>query len=49
MIYFFYNSDVPVFVLSAYAKNQRTNISDADRNYFKRITKLLAETYGRQK
>ena len=47
IIYFFHNSSIPVFVLSAYAKSHLADISDADRNDFKRITKLLVETYGK--
>jgi len=30
----------------AYAKNERGDLSDAERNDYKRLTKILAETYG---
>ena len=46
VIYYYHNVDFPLFALSAYAKNQRADLSDADRNDFKRLTKLLIETYG---
>lgn len=49
VVYFFHNPDIPIFVLSAYAKSQRADISDADRDDFKRIAKLLVETYGKTK
>ena len=47
VIYYFHCEDVPLFALTAYAKNQRADLSDAERNDFKRLTKSLAETYGK--
>ena len=47
VIYFYHNADLPVFALTAYAKNERSELSQADRNDFRRLTKLLVETYGR--
>lgn len=47
VIYFFHSERIPLFLLSAYAKNQREDISDAERNAFRRLTKALAETYGK--
>lgn len=49
VIYFYHSTDMPLFVLAAYAKNEQTNLSQADKNSFKRITKMLAENYGRAK
>lgn len=49
VIYFYHSTDMPLFVLAAYAKNEQTNVSQADKNSFKRITKMLAENYGRAK
>ena len=49
VIYFFHSERIPLFLLSAYAKNQREDISDAERNAFRRLTKALAETYGKAK
>jgi hypothetical protein len=46
VIYYFHNEDIPIFALTAYAKNEREDLSDADRNDFKRLTKILVETYG---
>jgi len=39
---------MPLFALTAYAKNEQTDISDADRNEFRRLTGLLVETYARR-
>ena len=47
VIYFYHGVDIPLFVLTAYAKNERADLSQKDRNDFRRLTKLLAESYGR--
>ena len=49
VIYYFHNSAVPIFALTAYAKNERANLSQADRNEFRRLTTLLVERYARRK
>ena len=49
VIYFYYNADLPLFALTAYAKNERADLSGADRNDFRRLTKLLVESYSRSK
>jgi hypothetical protein len=47
VIYFFHSVNVPLFALTAYAKNERENLSQEDRNAFKRLTKILVESYRR--
>ncbi|HUB97564.1 MAG TPA: type II toxin-antitoxin system RelE/ParE family toxin [Stellaceae bacterium] len=47
VIYFFHSADLPLFALSAFAKNERADLSQKDRNDFRQMTKILAETYGR--
>jgi hypothetical protein len=47
VIYFYYNARMPVFALTAYAKNARSDLSEADRNGFRELTKLLVASYGR--
>ena len=49
IIHFFHNSRLPLFLLTAFAKNERTDISGADRNSFRELTKLLVDTYGRRR
>jgi hypothetical protein len=49
VIYFYHSADIPLFALSAYTKNERADLSQKDRNDFRQLTKLLAETYGRTK
>ena len=49
VIYFYHGADIPLFALTVYAKNERADLSQKDRNDFRRLTKLLAEAYGRTK
>ncbi len=49
IIYFFHNLDLPLFALSAFAKNQRSDLSQAEKNRLRRFTRLIVETYGRRK
>lgn len=49
VIYFYHSAAMPLFALTAYAKNDRADLSQQDRNDFRRLTKLLAATYGRTK
>lgn len=46
VIYFFHSADIPLFALTAYAKNERADLSQKDRNDFRQLTKLLVESYG---
>jgi hypothetical protein len=48
VIYFFHNPTVPLFALTAYAKNEQPDLSQEDRNDFRRLTKLLVDSYGRK-
>ena len=49
VIYFYHGAEIPLFALTAYAKNERADLTQKDRNEFRRLTRLLAETYGRTK
>jgi hypothetical protein len=49
IIHFFHSSRLPLFLLTAFAKNERADISQADRNSFRELTKLLVDTYGRRR
>ncbi len=40
---------MPIFALTAYAKNERADITKAEHNEFRRLTALLAEQYARRK
>jgi len=49
VIYFYHDADVPLFALTAYAKNDRADLSQQDRNDFKRLTAMLVEAFKRRK
>jgi hypothetical protein len=49
VIYFYYDLKMPLFLLTAYAKNERADLSQAERNDFKRLTKALIESYGKDR
>lgn len=46
VIYFYHNPKTPVFVLTAYAKNEQADISQQDRNEMRQLTSILAARYG---
>lgn len=46
VIYFYHSENVPLFALTAYAKNQRDDLTPAQRDGFKQLAKSVAETYG---
>jgi len=48
VVYFYHNAVTPLFALTAYAKNERADLSQKDRNDFRQLTKILVETYGRK-
>ena len=48
-IYFFHSVDVPLFALTAYAKNERADLSQKERNDFRKLTNELVEAYRRTK
>lgn len=45
VIYFYHSPGIPLFALTAFAKNAQADLSGADRNEFRRLTKLLVESY----
>lgn len=49
VIYFHHGADMPLFALTAYAKNQRADLSQRDRNDFKRLTAMLVRAFKERK
>ncbi|SIQ17494.1 hypothetical protein SAMN05880582_1011003 [Rhizobium sp. RU20A] len=49
MIYFYHDAGMPLFALTAYAKNERANLTQQDRNEFRQLTTLLVDTYRRKR
>lgn len=48
-IYFYHDADMPLFALTAYAKNERTDLSQQDRNDFRQLTTMLVDAFKRRK
>ena len=48
VVYYYHSNAMPIFALTAYAKNERADLSQADRNDFRRLTVLLVEQYTRR-
>lgn len=46
VIYFYHDKGMPLFLLTAYAKNVRANISPAERNAMKALTVQLVKAFG---
>jgi len=45
---YYHNERLPVFLLSAYAKNRKANLSKAERNAMKRLIPILVAGYLRK-
>ena len=48
VVYYYHSERLPVFLLAAYAKNEKANLSMAERNAMKRLVPILVEGYRRQ-
>jgi hypothetical protein len=44
VIYFFHSAELPLFALTAYAKSARADLSPADKNRFRQLTRLLVDS-----
>ncbi len=49
VIYFHHNAGMPLFALTAFAKNERSDLSQQDRNNFKQFTALLVAAFERKR
>ena len=49
IIYYFHSAEMPLFALTAFAKNEREDLSQQDRNGLRQLTKLLVDTYRRKR
>lgn len=47
VIYFYHDGLMPLFILTAFAKNQRSDVSQQERNGFKTLTSLLVDRFRR--
>jgi hypothetical protein len=49
VITFYSGEDIPVFLLNVFAKNEKTDLSQAERNQLKTVLAALANAYRRRK
>jgi hypothetical protein len=47
VIYFYQKADFPLFALTIFAKNERADLTQHDRNDLRGLTMLLVDTYRR--
>ena len=45
VVYFFHDADMPIFLLTVFAKNQQENLSQAECNALRSLTEQLVATY----
>ena len=43
MIYFYHDMDMPLYLMTAYAKSERENVSQAEINTLQKIARALVE------
>jgi hypothetical protein len=44
-IYYYHNESIPLFVLDIYAKNEKSNLSEADKRSLKRLLAQIPSQY----
>jgi hypothetical protein len=49
IIYFFHDLEMPLFLLTAYAKNERDDLSHGDYRGFQQLTRTLVDSYQRRR
>ena len=47
MIYFYHSERLPLFLLTAYAKNEQENLTEAQIKAMARIVATIIERYGK--
>lgn len=47
VIYYYHSERLPVFLLAAYAKNEKASLTQAERNAIKRLAPMLVAGYPR--
>lgn len=47
VIYYFYNDSLPLFLLAMYGKNEKANLSKAERNVMAKVVPAIVEGYAK--
>lgn len=45
IVYYFYNEEVPVFLLTLFAKNERSDLTQTERRKLAKLVKKIRESY----
>jgi len=48
IVYYYHCQDVPVFLLTVFAKNEKANLTKLERNILAKAAKAIATAYGRE-
>jgi hypothetical protein len=48
VIYYYYNESLPLFLLNVFAKNEKVNLSQAERNQMKILLPRLVSGYRKR-
>ncbi len=46
VVYYYFNETMPLFLLALFAKNEKDNLSESERNELAKLTEKLREHYG---
>lgn len=46
IVYYYCNDTLPVFLLTVFAKNEKDNLSNSDRNALAKVARAIRESYG---
>ena len=49
VIYYYRNEKLPLFLLTVYAKNQKANLTKAERNAWNNLVSILVATYVKKR
>jgi hypothetical protein len=48
VIYFYFNENMPLFLLTVFPKSEKTNLSKEERNELNKLTKILVNNYKKR-
>jgi len=48
VVYYYHSERLPVFLLSAYAKNRKANLVQAEKNAMRRLVPALVASYDKR-
>ncbi len=46
IVYYYHNESMPVFLLTVFAKNEKADLTRAERNALGKVARALQESYG---